>query len=211
MSSILLDRRMLLVAGASAFALSACSGIVGPPESPPLYVLRPVLPPAGGGSRVPWQLSVVLPEAPDSLDTNRIALIQPNGTMDFYANASWQDRLSLLVQGALIDAFEASGRLAGVARDTEGLKSEYLLTTDIRDFEARYDAPDGIPTAVVKITAKVFSVHGRVVARTIDGSGTATASANTVPAAVQAINEALGIALGKIVGETLMLPMPPRD
>ncbi len=85
MSTILLDRRALLVAGVSTIALSACSGIVGPPEAPPLYVLRPPVPPAGGGPRVGWQLSIMLPSAPDSLDTTRIVLQHPDATLDYYA------------------------------------------------------------------------------------------------------------------------------
>ncbi len=63
MSTFLLDLRFLLIAGAAAVALSACSGIVGPPDAPPLYVLRPPVTPAGGGARVGWQLSVALPSA----------------------------------------------------------------------------------------------------------------------------------------------------
>jgi cholesterol transport system auxiliary component len=209
MSKIFLDRRALLVAGASSALLSACGGLIGPPEAPPLYLLKPA-PRAGGGPRVTWQLSITLPEAPDSLDTNRIALIQPDGTMDFYANALWQDRISLLVQSALVDAFESSGRIAAVGRDTEGLKSDYLLETDIRDFEARYDAPDGIPTAQVRVESKLVTVRGRAIATAHNAHAEVAASANTVPAVVVALNQALDDTLGQIVTWALDAPMPTR-
>ena len=61
-----------------------------------------------------WQLSIVLPDAPDSLDTTRIVLEHANHTMDYYADATWPDRLSLLVQSALLDAFQASNRISAV-------------------------------------------------------------------------------------------------
>jgi cholesterol transport system auxiliary component len=210
MSKLFLHRRAVLLTGLSSVALSACSGVVGPPEPPPLYMLKPSLPPAAPGPLVPWQMSVVLPEAPDSLDTSRIALIQPDGTMDYYANVSWPDRLSPLVQSALIEAFERSGRIAAVGRDTEGLKSDFQLSTDIRDFEAQYDVPDGVPTATVRIAARMVSARTRTIAQALVAHATAPAAANTVPAAVAALNDALAKVLSQIVGWALTAPMPPK-
>ena len=122
--SFSIGRRTLLVSGASAFVLSACSNIIGPPEAAPLYVLKPASPAVKNGPPAHWQLTVVLPESSDSLDTTRIMLLQPGGQMDYYANANWQDRLPFVVQGTLVEAFEASGRMPAVGRDTEGLKSD---------------------------------------------------------------------------------------
>ena len=205
-----LDRRAALIAGVSTLALAACSGIVGPPEAPPLYMLKPALPPAGGGGRVPWQMSIVLPQAPDSLDTNRIVLVHETMQMDFYANASWQDRVPFLVQSALIEAFEASGRIAAVGRDTDGLKSDYLLQTDIRDFQARYDAPDAPPTVVVRIAAKLIAVRGRTIALAANAHAEVAAGQNNVPSVVVAFNQALSQALAQITTWALSAPMPPK-
>ena len=205
-----LDRRFLLLAGASAVALAACSNIVGPPEPPPLYVLRPPVPPAGGGARVGWQLSVVVPEAPDSLDTNRIVLQHPNQTMDYYADAEWPDRLSLLVQSALLDAFGATNRIAAVGRDTDGLKSDYLLETDIRDFEAIYETEDTAPSVVVRIDAKIVNAHTRAIVKSFNARSEVDAGANTVPSVVTAMNQALGEVMDKIVGWALTTPDPVK-
>ena len=213
MSKLFLDRRALLLtgAGAAALTLGACSDLIGPPVPAPLYLLKPApRRTAGAGRAVPWQISVVLPEAPDSLDTNRIVLVQPNGTMDFYANASWPDRLSLIVQSALIDALEGSGRLPAVGRDTDGLKSDYLLETDIRDFQARYDTPDGVPTAVVRIDTRLVTARGRAIAQSLDAHAEIPAGANNVPAAVAALNSALANVLGQIVDWVVQAPMPAR-
>ncbi len=210
MTKLLLDRRALIATGVASVALSACSSLVGPPEPPPIYLLRPPLPPAGGGPRVGWQLSIVLPEAPDSLDTDRIALEQPGGTVDFYANAVWPDRLSLLVQSALIDAFGASNRITAVGRDTEGLKSDYLLETDIRDFEAVYEVADTAPSVVVRIQAKLVLARTRAIVQALNARAEAQAAANDVPSVVAAMNQALGTTMSQIVGWALTAPMPPK-
>lgn len=211
MTKLLLDRRALLATAAASVALTSCSSIIGPPEPPPIYLLRPPLPPAGGAARVGWQLSIVLPEAPDSLDTNRIVLQQADGTMDLYANAEWPDRLSLLVQSALLDAFQASNRIAAVARDTDGLKSDYLLQTDIRDFEAVYETADTAPSAVVRIQARLVGVRSRAIVRSLEARAETAADANTVPAVVAAMNQALGTTMSQIVGWALAAPMPVKE
>jgi cholesterol transport system auxiliary component len=216
MSKLLLDRRAMLLtagAGAAALGLGACSGLIGPPDvAPPFYMLRPPtrMAESGAGRAVPWQIAVGLPEAPDSLDTTRITLVQPNGTMDFYANASWPDRLSALVQSALIDALEGSGRMPAVGRDTDTLKSDYLLDADIRDFQARYDQPDGIPTAVVRIEARLINTHTRTIVQSLNAHAEVPASENKVPAAVAALNSALGNVLGQIVDWVVRAPVPSK-
>ena len=152
----------------------------------------------------------MLPESPDSLDTNRIVLVQPDDQMDFYANASWQDRAPFAVQSALIEAFEDSGRIAGVGRDTEGLKSDYLLETEIRDFQARYDVADGVPTVQVRIAAKLIATRGRTIAQSFIAHSEVAAGQNSVPAAVAAFNQALSATLGQIVDWALRAPMPVK-
>lgn len=209
--SFFIDRRALLVTGVSSVALAACSGIIGPPEAPPLYMLKASTGPASGGPRVPWQMSVVLPDAPDSLDSARIALVQPSNQLDYYANSSWQDRLPFLVQSALIDAFESSGRIASVGRDTDGLKSDYLLLTDIHDFQARYDVADGVPTAVVKLSVKLIAARTRTIAQATSVGKEVAASQNSVPAVVDAFNQALSAAMAQTVTWALNAPMPAKQ
>lgn len=210
MSKFLLDRRTLLVAGVSSVALAACSNIVGPPAAAPLYMLRPKIPASGAGRRVNWQISVQLPEAPQSLDTDRIALVQPGDIMDYYANAAWPDRLPFLVQQALIEAFETNNRIMAVGRDTDVLRADYLLQTDIRDFQARYDVADAPPTAEVRIAAKLIAAHGRTITQAMTAQKEVPTQQNTIPAATQAMNQALAAVLEQIVSWTLSAPEPPR-
>ena len=101
-------------------------------------------------------------------------------------------------------------RIAAVGRDTDGLKSDYLLETDIRDFQARYDAADAPPTVVVRIAAKLIAVRGRTIAQSLTAHAEVAAGQNNVPSVVVAFNQALAQTLGQITAWALSAPMPPR-
>src|SRR5215472_4049592 len=153
--ALALNRRSLLAFGATSVALSACSlgNVLGPPNAPQLYVLKPTAVVSDPGPKVSWALAIDMPEAPQNLDSDRIAISRSANTQDYFANASWPDQLPAIIQGSLVSAFEASGRVDQVVRDTEGIRTDYLLKVDVRDFEARYEQPDGPPTALVAFQA----------------------------------------------------------
>jgi cholesterol transport system auxiliary component len=208
--TLILPRRALLLGGA-ALALAGCSDLIGPSSAPvQLYALKP----SGGapttGARVSWHLSVGMPTATDYLDRSRIALIKPDTSIDYFADSQWTDHLPVLVQEALIEAFENSGRIDGVAAESDGFKADYVLQTDLRDFEARYDQPDGIPTAVVRIEAKIAPTIGRSIVSSLQVKHEAQATQNSVAAAVQAMDAALGSALPDIVNWALSQPPPAK-
>lgn len=205
--SLLISRRLLL-AGASGLALTGCGGLIGPPEASRLYVLKPTLEQATQGAKVDWALSIALPDASAGLDSQRIAILRPPANMDYYADAEWPDHLPVLVQNILLQAFEESGRIEAVAPDTDGVRADYILSTDLRDFEARYDQPDGVPVAVVRIGARLVGAVKRNIAGHFDAAEEVPASQNSVEAAVAALDEALARALAKIVAWALETPSP---
>ncbi len=201
------NRRAFLTLSAAALALAGCSDLVGPPEASPIYVMRPQFPVAPA-VKVPWSLSLVRPTASAALDSDRIAILQPGGILDYYAKAQYADPLPALVETALLDAFTRTSALPGVGRAAEGLRSDYHLYTDIKDFEARYAVADGIPDVVVTLNARLVVSRGRAVAGNTSITRTVRASANTVPAATQALSEALAGVVGEIVTWALAFPQP---
>lgn len=205
--SFLLSRRLLL-AGVSGLALAGCGDLIGPTEAPRLYVLKPALPRASQGAKADWALSIALPDATAGLDSQRIAIMRPPAGMDYYANAAWPDRLSVLVQNSLLQAFEDCGRIDAVAPDSDGTHADYILATDLRDFEARYDQPDGVPVAVVRIGARLVGAVKRNIAGRFEAAEEVPATQNSVEAAVAALDEALARALVKIVAWALDMPKP---
>ncbi|MBU6299043.1 MAG: membrane integrity-associated transporter subunit PqiC [Alphaproteobacteria bacterium] len=209
-STMLVSRRLLL-AGASSLALAGCSAtdLLSPPAAPKLYVLR-THPAAMPGPKVPWALSILTPDAAGGLDTDRIAIFRPPATLDYYADAAWPDQLPALVQNAIQQAFEASGRIDKVAPDGDAAHADYVLATELRDFEARYAQPDGIPTAVVRIQARLLNARTRDVVDNFDASEEAPATQNTVDSAVEALDTALGRTLTQIVTWALSAPPPAK-
>lgn len=196
--------RRLFVVGASALVLSGCGGnLFGPPDAGPIYVVRPVFAPAPASNKVNWSLSILRPDVPGGLDSDRIALIQPTGTMDYYANATYPDRLPPTIQSALLDAFEASGRIDAVAREEEALHADYNLLVEVKDFSAHYATQDGVPSVTVAFNAKLTTAHGRKIIAAQDFTVTGNAGVNSTGAAVQALQQALATAVKQVVDWTL--------
>jgi cholesterol transport system auxiliary component len=205
-----LDRRFFLI-GTSALALAACSNLIGPPPASQIYMLRPAPPPAGQGEKVEWALSIDKPDASDALDSERIALAKSDTQLDYYANAVWPDPLPNLIQTALLAGFEATGRIGSVARDQDSLHADYQLTTDIRDFEARYQTPDGPPIATITIVAHMAEAHSRKILANLTVNFSEPASANSVDAVVLAFDTALAKAIAQIVNWALAFPPPTTN
>lgn len=198
-----LNRRHLLMAGGAAFLLAGCAGGSKPIQ---IYVLKPDLARNPPGAKVTWDLAVATPYATASLNLERIALTRSASTLDYFADAAWTDRLPVLLQNSLIESFEASGRIASVSRDTAGLKTDFVLETEVRDFAAHYEAAVTAPDVVVAITAKLVALPERTIVGTLDSQQHAQADANNVPAIVAAFNAALGASLKQIVAWTLAAP-----
>jgi cholesterol transport system auxiliary component len=207
----MIARRLVLI-GASSLTLSACGGNLlglGPPDAGPIYMVTPKFPgPSAGAEKVKWALAILRPEAAPGLDTDRIALTQPDSRMDYYANATYPGRLPDIIQQALLDGFESSGRIDAVAREQDALSADYNLAVEIKDFAAHYGQPDGIPGVSVSITAKLTTAHGRDIVANFATTQTGTASANSAGAAVGALQQALGAAVTQIVNWTLTAPRP---
>lgn len=204
------NRRDFLVFGGASLLLAGCSSdLLGPPPASPIYVLQaeaPVAPVA----KLPWSLTVMRPSAPAALNGARIPLIQPDLTLDYYANAQLPDEIPDLVQAALLAAFEKSGGPASVAREADALHADYDLFTDIRDFEARYAVRDGVPEALVSLTVRLATAHGRAVAGSTLVSQRVPAAANSVGAATAALGQALGAVAAGVVAWAVSFPAPAR-
>jgi cholesterol transport system auxiliary component len=203
-----ITRRQLLLAG-TAPLLAGCGGIqlLPTPMQPQLYVLRPdIMPPAGMPVR--WRLAVGTPDASASLDTERIALSRTATTMDYFANAAWMDRVPAMIQRLLLQTFDASNRITAVSRDTAGIENDYLLETEIRDFEARYETPDVAPQVVVTIQARLARMPQREIIAGVNVRQQAQATANVLDSIVLAFNQATGAAVSQIANWTLNAPAP---
>ena len=204
-------RHIFAIAGA-LFVLAGCSGMIGPGPAPQLYLLHPHFSAIDDAPQVNWTVSVAMPATVDSLDTQRIALTRPPTQMDYFANAAWTDRAPVLVQGLLVEAFEASGRIVSVAREAEGLSSDYVLQTDLRDFDAEYDQANAPPNVTVRIEAKLIKYPERTITASTEVRQQVRAQANDMNSMVMAFNQATGTALTQVARWSIQAPtgtLPP--
>ena len=203
MSSTLRHMGALLL----ALVLAGCGSLLGPSTPPAqIYRLSPEMAAQPGGQPVVWQLAVARPDATQTLDTDRIALLR-GSVMDYYADAQWTDSAPRLVQSLLVQAFDKSGRVQAASRDSASLRADMTLATELRDFEAQYDAAEGAPLVVIDIQAKMLDQRGQVIA-SLDSRQTARAAQNSLPTVVAAFDEAVAASLSQIV--TWSLQATPR-
>lgn len=135
--------------------LAACSfKLPGAGEPPKIYQLEPDFTFSQSLKPVDWTILVDQPVASSGIASGRIALRRKSNAIEYYRGAVWSDPVPKMIQGLLVEAFEASGKTAGAGRATAGLGGTYLLKGDVRDFQANYLdktgnlLPDGSAPAV---------------------------------------------------------------
>jgi len=192
-----------------AASLAGCSTLTAAPPS--LYVLQPKTTYDTNLPTVGYQLVVQVPDAPQSLDTARVALARSPTTIDYFANAAWTDRAPVMVQDLLVESFENTRKIVSVGRDTTGLRADYVLLTDLRDFEARYyEGTDKPPQVRVRITAKLIKMPEREIIGGLDAVKTSDAEKNDIDSIVAAFGEATGNAMKMVVQWTLRSTPPAK-
>jgi cholesterol transport system auxiliary component len=179
--------------------LASCGGILSEPPQRKLYQLKAPVTFAAPSRHSSAQLLLALPNAPAGLDTERIALSRSPMSIDYFADAQWTDRAPLLVQTALLDGFEKSGAVPAVGRDSAGLRADFILETDLRDFVANYDSPNGPPRVTVAFNVKLIKIPERKIIALKSVTRQQPAAADTIPEIVRAFDAALGGAVEEAV------------
>lgn len=152
---------------------------------------------------VTWPLVVAKPTASDALDSPRIAVRPQADRLQVYAGASWSDTAPDLLQTALVQGFEDSGKIVAVGRQASGLRGDFALLIDMRQFEAVYTDPKAPPSATIALQVKLLGYPGgRVLAARTFRHEVPAADAK-VPAVTAAFDEALSQTVTDIIGWTL--------
>jgi cholesterol transport system auxiliary component len=181
----------------SAAGLAGC-GIVPDVNRPlTLYTVKPKLNLAQQPATVGWQLVIAEPAAERDINTTRIALTRTANVIEYFADGNWSDTAPKMVQAKMIEAFESTNAIVAVGRDAAGLRADYILQSDLRDFQADYAG--GAATAHVRLIAKLVQMPDRRITRTISAEASAPAAGKDLAAIVVAFEQALGQVLSKIV------------
>lgn len=204
-----------VLAGTVFLAVSGCVELPGVNQDPPrLYVLTPKSTYPKNLPTVNWQLLVETPVSPAGLNTARIALQDSPIELRFFQQAKWTDFAPKMVQALIIESFENSGRIVSVGREQIGLRADFVLKAELREFQAEYETrlPAGTkalgpgeapPWARVRVNVKLVKMPQREIVATQTFERRMRANANTMSDIIGAFDDALGKALKSIVVWTL--------
>lgn len=190
---------------AAAALLTRCS-LPGSGEPPQLYKATPKTTFDPGLPSVDWQLVVDRPVASAGLNSQKIALQRSPVTLDYFARANWTDTAPDLIQSLLIASFEATGKIKAVSRESTQLRPDYALQSDLRDFQAEYDAAGQPPLVRVRLNAKLIRMPERAIVADMTVERTARAEGSDMGNIVLAFDEALGGVMKRVVEWALKTP-----
>ncbi len=187
---------------AMALALAGCTGslLESNVEAPETYrLVGEVL--ADRGGRQPLALAVARPRATTALDTNRIAVVQPDSRFDYFAGLRWSEAAPQMVQQQLVRALTADGRFEAVVAAPSRVPTDLRLDVELRRFEAVYSAAGAPPE--VRVELQVSLVDTRQVRRLVSftAAGAAPAGANGRASVVAAFERATNEAVRGVVDQ----------
>lgn len=191
-------------------ALGGCQlQLPGSNDPPQLFTLTPKSTFKDDLPRVDWQMIVETPVAAAGLASSRIALQRSPVRLEYFARSNWTDLAPLMVQTLLIESFDNSGRIVAVSRESTQLRADYLLKTELREFQAEYDQ-DGPPQARVRVNSKLVRLSDRSIIASHTVERMVRAEKTDVESIILAFDEALGKVIRQIVEWALVAPGTTR-
>jgi cholesterol transport system auxiliary component len=178
---------------ACLLVLGACGSIIPIGPAPNLYNLTPKSTFSPDLPTIDQQVVVEEPLAAGGLDSNRIAL-RPSATeIKYFAMSRWTERAPKMVQMLLVESLENSGRIVSVGRQAIGLRSDFNLKTELREFQAEYFDTGGIaPNIRVRINVKIIAQPRQKITASRSFEEVVAATGTDIEAIVHAFDEALG-------------------
>jgi cholesterol transport system auxiliary component len=133
---------------------AGCAGsLLGPSgEAPAIYRLEVAGAP-GGAAKLPLALGVARPRAAVSLDTERIAVVQPDNRFDHFAGMRWSEPAPQMLQSLIVRVLQSDGRFEVVVATPSRVPTDLLLDLELRRFEAVYAADGASPSVQVEFQA----------------------------------------------------------
>lgn len=193
----------------AAAITAGCTGLPFDKPPPDLYMLTPKSTFSKDLPTVDWQLTVELPLADAGINTSRIATRKNDVSIDYFQGANWIDTAPRMVQTLLVESFENSKRIVGVGRQSAALRADYTLLMELREFQAEYASGDILPSAHVRLNAKLVRLPQRVIVATKNAEFTVKSERTGLNNIVRAFDRSLGKAL-KAVVEWTLTAVPPK-
>ena len=199
--------------------LGGCSGLLRSTRpAVQLYVLELQDPaaadPAGSVTQAPVSprptLRISRPLPAPSLDTDRIALLRPEGRLDYYAGGRWSAPLAEVLSDLEATQFRRDPAWGAVADERTGLNADYLLQTSIGRFAAEYtDAP--APLVRVALQCLLIRRADGALLGSFTVTGAQQAAQNRMGSVVAAFSVASGRALAAAAAQADRLVSSARS
>lgn len=159
-----------------------------------LYVLSPKSTFDANLPALRYQITVEEPTATAAVNTDQIAVQPTPLRVQYLPEARWVNRAPLIVQALLIESFENSGKVPAVGSSTIGLRADFLIVTDIREFQAivPQDDPDGPLLIDVRLNIKILDAFSDRIIASQSFEETVNAQTDAPDQVVSAFDEALG-------------------
>ncbi|WP_108859755.1 ABC-type transport auxiliary lipoprotein family protein [Ruegeria sp. Alg231-54] len=179
-------------------SLGACTGLgtlrqASKPND--LYLLTPKSTFSPSLPRVQKQIVVQEPTATAAVNTDQIAIQPTPLQVQYLPRARWVDRAPLIVQALLVESYENSGKVAAVGRSTVGLRADYVIVPDLREFQGFVVSDvEGTKTIRVEVRMNIKIIdeyEDKIIASSSFREVVASASEAT-PDLVKAFDDALG-------------------
>lgn len=201
MTRLMASRRTALIGLGigTALTMTGCAPLSAVREPTRLFQLHsprdfnPNLP------RVDRQIIIESPEAAAGLATSRIALSPHPLRLEYFANANWTDNTPGLIQTLLVESFENTDKIISVGREAIGLRADFLVKTEVREFQAEYHDEAKIPTIRVRLNVKLVRMPRRVILESANFEYTVPAASNQILDIAAAFDSALESTLRAVV------------
>ncbi|MBO9447502.1 ABC-type transport auxiliary lipoprotein family protein [Ruegeria sp. R14_0] len=179
-------------------SLGACSGLgtlrqASKPND--LYLLTPKSTFSPSLPRVQKQIVVQEPTATAAVNTDQIAIQPTPLQVQYLPRARWVDRAPLIVQALLVESYENSGKVAAVGRSTVGLRADYVIVPDLREFQGLVVAGADGSSAIrveVRMNIKIIDEFEDKIIASDSFREYVIAASDETPDLVKAFDEALG-------------------
>lgn len=166
-----------------------------------LYMLAG-LPAYPTDTALPVDLSVALPQVRPGLDTDRIAVLYPDRRLDYFAASRWGGPTDAVVQSLLIESLRNGAGLRSVQGDVSTFAPEYVLQTEVTDFQTEYAGEGAIPQVHVQFIVTVGRLADRRPLASFVADARVPAESNNLRAVVAAFEKASQQAATTVVDET---------
>lgn len=182
--------------------LAACSSLFNVQRTPFTIYAPKLAAPAATAAAAPvdWQLAVETPLASDALDTARIVVMPSPGVIEVYPGARWSDSAPALLRNLIVQGFENSQRIVGVGSAASGLRADYALAIELRDFQLEVNPATH---AQIRLQVRLLDYTSNRVLAGQMFSAEAPAAGRDAAAAFDAFQDALNRIVPELVDWTL--------